>query len=52
MLKVRAGLRWVVLLGILLLPACGGHPPKPFSSETIPIEAIANALSLFVPYYT
>ena len=42
MLKVRTGLRWVVILGILLLPACGGHPPKPFSSETIPTEAIAE----------
>jgi hypothetical protein len=43
MLKVQVSLRWLQLVGILLIPAClGGNPPKPFNSEVIPKEAIAE----------
>jgi hypothetical protein len=43
MLKVQVGLRWLQLVGISLIPAClGGNPPKPFNSEVIPKEAIAE----------
>ncbi len=42
MLKPKVSLKWFVLGGILLLPACGGQPPKPFSTEIIPTEAVAE----------
>ncbi|AFY72231.1 FecR family protein [Synechococcus sp. PCC 7502] len=38
----RQGLKLLVLLGILLIPACVSNPPKPFSSEPIPSEAIGE----------
>jgi len=43
MLNAQTGLKWLLPIGILFIPACiAGNPPKPFSFEVVPTEAVAE----------